>query len=527
MEQFSYDVIIIGCGTAGLRAAIAAAEEGLKVCVLSKVSHGMGTCTVMSRGHFAGTRGGWTSEGHRESTLKTGKGLNQLELVEALIQDAPQRLEEMVRWGLSAVTEKGQLYTMGPPPVWGKEIVRCLLATAERVGVQFQSGLTVAKIRVVDGTAEVLAYATQEGRWIGFLSKALVLASGGAGALFLRHDNPQRMLGEGYALALEAGAIVQDMEFFQFLPLAAAEPGRPQFPIPSTIAKRGRLINGRREEILDKYGILERPADVLARDRLSQALMYEIRNGESVFLDLRGVSEKEWMEDALSSAKILCNRFRAKQEPLRVAPTAHFCTGGVRIDPQGQTGVPGLYAAGEVTGGLHGANRMAGNALTEALVFGARAGKAASGWAKQSLPGRKKQILEEMIFSISGSSGKGAAGGSGKLKKRLQEILWENGGILRNKKGLLQAIENVGQIREEALSMPLQTAPPEVQQRLELQLGSETALLILHAALRREESRGAHFREDFPAENDHLWRGHLEVSLSDGKPIWSFKPSGG
>ncbi|RPJ41792.1 MAG: FAD-binding protein [Deltaproteobacteria bacterium] len=522
MERFFNDVMIIGCGAAGLRAAIAAAEEGRNVCVLSKASHGLGTCTVMSRGHFAGARTGWTPEQHRESTLRAGKGLNQNELVDILIQDAPERLDEILRWGLQGVIKNGQLYALGPPPVWGREIVRCLFEKAAGVGVQFRSGLTTARIWVGEGAVGVLCYAAERGEWVGFTSRSLVLATGGAGALFLRHDNPQRMLGEGYALALEAGATLRDMEFFQFLPLATAEPGRPQFPIPSTIASRGRLMNTRGEEILEKHGILERPADVHARDRLSQVLMSEIRNGDSVFLDLSRVSESEWMEDALGSGTILLNRFRAKEVPLRVAPTAHFCTGGVCIDPQGWTRVPGLYAAGEVTGGLHGANRMAGNALSEALVFGDRAGKAASRWAGQIPPPGGKGIWEEIMASISGDLGTGTSRGSAELKKRVRKMLWENGGILRSKEGLLQTIEAVTQIRDEAQHLSLKTAPSEVQNIIELQLGLKTAILILQAALRREESRGAHFREDFPAEDDSHWRGHLEVSLVQGKPAWSF-----
>jgi succinate dehydrogenase/fumarate reductase flavoprotein subunit len=250
--------------------------------------------------------------------------------------------------------------------------------------------------------------------------------------------------------------------------------------------------------------------------------MYEIRNGNPVFLDLSGVSEQEWMADALGSGTILLNRFRAKQIPLRVAPTAHFCTGGVCIDPHGWTRVPGLYAAGEVTGGLHGANRMAGNALSEALVFGARAGKAASLWAHQIPAVGDKHIGKEIMPSVSGNLKTGTPRGSAELKKRLRKILWENGGILRSKEGLLQAIEAASKILDEAQHLSLKTAPSEVQNIIELQLGSKTAILILQAALRREESRGAHFREDFPTENDSLWRGHLEVSLVQGKPAWSF-----
>lgn len=525
MERFDHDVLIIGCGAAGLRAAIAVAEKGQHVCVLSKTGHGLGTSTVMSRGHFAGAR--WTPEEHAASTLRAGRSINPRELVDTLVRDAPERLEEMIRWGLKGVIKNGQLYAMGPPPVWGKEIVRCLYGRAVAAGVQFRSGLTVARVRVAEGASGVLCYAAKRGEWIGFSSRALVLATGGAGALYLRHDNPQHMLGEGYALALEAGATLRDMEFFQFLPIATAEPGRPQFPIPSTIASRGRLMNARGEELLEKYGIRERPADVHARDRLSQALMQEMRNGGSVFLDLREVSEQEWLEDVLGSGSILLKHFRAKQAPLRVAPTAHFCMGGVRIDPQGGTRVPGLYAAGEVTGGLHGANRIAGNALTEALVFGARAGKAASLWAGQNPAPGVRPPWEEFPPSRSQDGGAGASGGAVELKKRLRNTLWENGGILRSKEGLLEAIAAVSRILHAAQHLSLKTAPSEVKHTIELQLGSKTALLILQAALRREESRGAHFREDFPAEDNALWRGHLEVSLVQGQPAWSFTAAEG
>jgi succinate dehydrogenase/fumarate reductase flavoprotein subunit len=524
MERFSHDVIVIGCGAAGLRAAVAVAEAGLDVCILSKAGRGLGTSTIMSRGHFAGAPVGWTREQYRDATLRAGKGLNRSDLTEFLIQDASERLDEIVRWGLQGVMEKGQLYAMGPPPVWGKEIIRCLLDRAIRVGVRFRSGLTVTGIRSSEDGAGILCYSALKGEWVGFSSRALVLATGGAGALYLRHDNPRRMLGEGYVLALEAGATLRDMEFFQFIPISTAVRGLPQFAIPSTIAGRGRLINGKNEELLDKYDIRERPADVYARDRLSQALMYEILAGEPVFLDLRGVSDKEWQEDPLGTAKILCRQFRADREMVPVMPTAHFFMGGICTDADGRTDVPGLFAAGEVTGGLHGANRMAGNALTETLVFGARAGWAASQWASGHSSAVMKDLPEATALLAVKDPGDGNARRATDLKKQLQKVLWERGGIIRKRQGLLEAVEAVDRIREEAGYMPAEASPHEVQKSIELQLGAKTALLILQAALRREESRGAHFREDFPREDNHRWLGYIEVSLVDGKPAWSFKP---
>jgi aspartate oxidase len=445
-------------------------------------------------------------------------------MMEALVQDAPLRLEELVRWGLKGVMEKGQLYAMGPPPVWGREIIRCLRDRAAGVGVRFLSGLTVAWIGAGERGAGCLCFSAHRGEWLGFSARSLLLATGGAGAWYSRNDNPQRMLGEGYSLALEAGAALRDLEFFQFIPIATAVAGLPQFAVPSTIANKGPLINGKSEELLDKYAISERPADIHARDQLARALMSEILAGEKVYLDLRKVSAQVWQEDPLGTAEVLLRQFHADREPLRVMPTAHFFMGGVCTDAYGRTEVPGLFAAGEVAGGLHGANRMAGNALTEALVFGARAGEAAVCWAG----GRK--VPEDVDLPVNPIpfgrvDREPDLNRPMALKKQLQKTLWEQGGIIRNREGLTKAIGLIEEIREEALRLPDKAAPLEVQRRIELYLGAKGALLLLQAAFQREESRGAHFREDFPRQNDHHWRGHLEVALVGGKPVWSFRPS--
>lgn len=532
VKNFSYDVLVVGSGAAGLRAAIAAREKGAGVCVISKGNPGKMTSTILSGGAFAGAEAGSLQNVHLKRTLQAGRGINQRELVEALTEEGPARLQELREWGLQAEVQHGYLFSKGHPPIWGEEIVRCLVGKAKAVGVDLVGGVEVARLELQEGRVGAAAHSAVLGDWITFTSKALVLATGGAGALYLRHDNPRRMLGEGYSLALETGARLQDMEFVQFYPLGLAEPGAPPFLVTPRLADSGRLVNGRGEEILEKHGIHERPAALRARDQLSQAIFKEIyRDGDAVFLDLRGLADKQWRVDPLSAStkKILRERYGAMQRPVRVAPMAHHTIGGVCIDPQGATAAPGLFAAGEVAGGIHGANRMGGNALTDTQVFGKRAGEAAAAWAKDMADHGGRAILEKLDASASlytsGKTESHPRKTPSELKRSLQETLWRDGGILRNRQGLTRALNTVQGIRAEARGLHLGDKGRAVQQILELQFACRTAAIILQAALRREESRGAHCREDFPDQNDEQWRGHLSVHVApNGREIWSYRP---
>ena len=517
MEHISCDVLIVGSGAAGLRASISAREEGLDVCVISKGSPGKATSTFFSGGVFAGTEEGVSLEHHAARTLQAGRGINQKELVDTLVGEGPMRLKELLEWGIKGELRRGYLFSKGRYPVLGKEIVTCLLAKARDLGVGLMGGMTVANVKVREDGAGVVANSGTGENWIAFTARALILATGGAGALYLRHDNPPRMLGDGYALALDAGAQLQDMEFVQFYPLGLAEPGVSRLIIPPRLADLGRLFNSREEDILSKYGIQERPAAERARDRLSQALFKEIyRQKREVWLDLRNVSEESWCKDPFSAAtlELVGVRYGAKNRPLRVAPMAHHVMGGVCIDSQGATSVPGLYAAGEITGGVHGANRLGGNALTETQVFGARAGTAAAAWAKQTADHRKDLLLGELVPPVFESPTGKKVSNLAELRRRLNQILWEDGGIIRNKQGLSRALREVEAIRAAALKLPVGDMPTDVGRALELRHGARTATLVLEAALKREESRGAHFREDFPNPDDERWGGHLRMRLS-------------
>lgn len=528
METSKVDVLVVGAGAAGLRAAIEAAKEGSSVLLLCKGAPGGGTSTVLSGGVFRGALQGGNPGAHRLDTLRAGRGLNKIPLVEILVQESPARLQELLDWGLQGETRGGFLFASGAAPVWGKPIIECLTAKAFQAGVRFMGSTMLASICPAEAGLGALAYRVKDGKWLGFACKALVLATGGAAALYARHDNPQSMLGQGHCLALEAGAELQDMEFVQFYPLGLAEPGLPSLLIPPRLADKGLLSNGQGEDILLKYGILERPAAERARDKLSQAIFSELREQGEVWLDLRRVSKREWLEDPLSASSfhLLGERFGGFRRPLRVAPMAHFHMGGISTEEHGATNVPGLFAAGEAAGGLHGANRLGGNALAETLVFGARAGMRAATWAKNP---KKFQdvgpLLEKALQRLFFSSGRSWAQGPREGLERLRKCMWEKGGILRNRQGLQEALALLEESGREPKLLPDSSKPLELARRLGLGMGIRTAVLILKAALKREESRGAHFREDFPQQDDQNWLGHLKVKVDEkGSQNWSFHP---
>ena len=432
-----------------------------------------------------------------------------------------------MRWGIHADVINGYLYAKGRPPVLGEEIVRCLLRRNEAFGTHFWGNLLVTDVLASNEVAGVNAYEKSSGEWVALTAGAVVIAAGGASALYLRTDNPRRILGDGYRLALEAGAMLQDMEFVQFYPLCLSEPGATPLVIPPRIADRGRLLNDDKEDILEKYGITERPAGERARDLLSQALFKEIyRNGKNVSLDLRNLSEEDWRVDpfAASLRGLLCKRYGAGDRPLRVAPAAHHSMGGAKIDATGATSVPGLFAAGEAAGGLHGANRMGGNALSETLVFGARAGSAAAAWASGKRSGGDRQTLSKALAERAREWATGANIGT-ELKERLRKIMWEDGGIIREEKGLSRALSSVRDIQKQACISSSRLNGKELLDLIELRSAARVATLILEAAFMRRESRGAHFREDFPGQNDAQWQGHLQVHLSPcGENVWQFEP---
>jgi succinate dehydrogenase/fumarate reductase flavoprotein subunit len=399
----------------------------------------------------------------------------------------------------------------------------------KKKGISLLPWVMVSELLIEEGRAVgALGFDFHRGKFLGFRAKAVILANGGGGALYQRHDNPVRITGDGYALAFHAGCQLRDMEFVQFIPPGVAEPGKPAILIAPSLCDAGRVINSPGEDILNKYQITEKPVAVRSRDLFSQAICMEEAEGREVFLDLRGVSEEEWPGDnmARSQRGLLTRNLSCSRKPIRISPMCHHFMGGVVADPKGMTEIPGLFAAGEVVGGVHGANRMGGNALDEVLVFGHRAGESAAEWAKERVrekgAGTLIQARLRILQGMATSSGKGLPPKA--ARKMIGEILWKETGILRDRQGLENALDSLRRIGQETLPQITAGTPKETLEKMEVENALLVGEMITRCAIMREESRGAHFRKDFPKTDDPKWRGNIFLKKTGEGMSLNFHP---
>ncbi|MFP4629920.1 MAG: FAD-dependent oxidoreductase [Desulfohalobiaceae bacterium] len=524
MHSFHTDVLIIGSGLAGLYAAIHCRRQDLRVLVCSKSKPGRGSCSTISQGIFRASTANFTPQEHKHLSLQAGKGLNQAHRLDTLIQSAAQEMSFLQDLGLNL--EAGAKEYDCRPQKLGQEgrcVTRPLTSQAASLGVDFLSPFFACKIALQEDRAIGLwGYRPHQSEPELVTCKSLILAAGGAGALYAHTDNPQGMTGDGYALALTAGVPLLDMEFIQFYPLCLGQ-SRTSRLLPPLLGEVGRLENSQGEDIVSKYGISSRPVAISARDELCQAMAWEIQAGlgfadgglrlslpreDSVWDQTREVFGLQSISNLRSWAEELASERRGS---IPVRPAAHFCMGGVACRGAVGTPVQGLFAAGEVTGGLHGANRLGGNALTEAAVFGRIAAEEAAhhagrtqdpSWFEAQLPEPDQRFPAAQTRSCSG------------LKRKLQELMWQGAGILRSAESLQQTFQGLQEIRADLDKTP--TASPQGLQALELQSMLPVAEAILRSALAREESRGSHFRTDFPHSNQACAK-HILLRQAQGK----------
>ena len=524
----SCDVLVIGGGGAGLRAAIAARQSGADVLLASKTRAGYANNTMISKATFA-TPSGWADpRDNPEVFLKDavigGRFINDQQLVAAVAREAGTQMPFLEKCGVKFLESKGHILAIHaaghsyPRHIRARErdgsgLVFPLKKHARESGVRFADSVFITRLLTSKpGRIAAAAGITRDGKFLVFVSKCFVLATGGFAQIYLHTNNAPGISGDGLALAFDAGAPLKDMEFVQFYPTAAGKMGSRLVLYEDLILRdKAELRNAEGDNIVTKHGL----DDVMkmTRDRLARAIMQEIFEGrgieEGVMMDLSRASERHLL--------IYRSSFKVPhKKQFIVSPTTHFCNGGVVIDANGETAIDGLFAAGEICAGVHGANRLAGNALCEVFAMGGIAGKMAALKAKALETPRlpEKKIAAERKRLESFSSGEHA--NLRQLRSALKETMWYQAGIIRRAKDLLQALEKIEEIRSSIPALELKNFK-ELIRALELQNMLFAAEMVCRAALLRNESRGAHYRSDYPVENDQDWLKNIVISRQDNE----------
>ena len=493
------DVIVIGGGCAGMVAALEGREEGAEVVILNRGPIGLGTNSALSNATFSGPTMHYAPEKYVEDTLQIGKGINRELLVRLMAKEASLGFSLLRSLDLKLVELSDGYYVKSTRPdlIPGITLVRALAGEIGKVsGIEVLTGLYVTGILKDAEKVYGVRGFDRKGEEVFIYAPAVVLATGGAGAIYLRNDNQKSIMGQGYYLAAKTGLELWDIEFVQFYPLVIAQPGLPSLLLYPPYPQEARLINAAEEDVLEKHGLGDpNKAHVTERDRFSAILFQEGLKGP-LCMDYRTVPTSRWKRHPLSLLTRM--KFDFQREPFAVSPAAHFFMGGVRIDENGQTSVPGLFACGEVAWGLHGANRKSGNALMECFVFGRIAGRSAAQCAlnrRISLP-KLKESSKDFSYH-SGSSRETLRG----LRRRIREIAWTCAGVVRSEKGLREGLAKVAESEIELKGVAPQTVHDK---RLKEDLMGAAFVLkaVLTASLSRKESRGSFVREDFPRQDD-------------------------
>jgi len=509
MKTESVDFLIIGSGVAGLRAAIELAPFG-SVVVVTK-DRPSESSTEYAQGGIAAVISDEDTVGiHLEDTLKAGDGLCNEEAVRTLVEEGTDRIMELIDWGAefdregmklaltleAAHSRRRILHAQGDST--GKELERVLLNKARSMPSVTKYPYAITTDLIIRGNECHGAYVLRNGEIIALLAKATLLATGGAGQLFSRTTNPLVATGDGMAIAFRAGARLEDMEFVQFHPTSLYSPTAPQFLLSESMRGEGAvLLNINRERFMSGYHALE---ELAPRDVVSRAIISEMvkTNSRHVYLDLRHLG-KDFVKKRFPAIYATCLRYDVDitEDLIPVSPAAHYIMGGVKTNLDGETNIRGLYAAGEVAcTGVHGANRLASNSLLEGLVYGARAGIAAS---RTTIVPAGGADVAETVSTIPDSD---------EIKRILRKVMWEKVGIIRCAGSLDEA--------KLVLTVYNEIGGKAYLRRHELELKNmlTVARLIIEASLRREGSVGAHYRSDFKDRGDR-WQEHIMLDKTN------------
>jgi succinate dehydrogenase / fumarate reductase flavoprotein subunit len=572
-ETFEHDVLVIGAGGAGLRAAIEASAAGVRVGLVCKSLLGKAH-TVMAEGGIAAAlanvdeRDNWKV--HFADTMRGGQYVNQWRMAELHAREAPDRVRELEAWGaVFDRTKDGRILQrhfgghkyprlahVGDRT--GLEMIRTLQDHGVHQGIDVYMEHTILSLlKDSDRVVGAFGYERERGRFKIFRAKAVVLATGGIGRAYKITSNSWEYTGDGHALAYNAGAELIDMEFVQFHPTGMVWPPSVMgILVTEGVRGEGGILTnkeGKRfmfEAIPENYRHqtadneeegwrycqghkdARRPPELLTRDHVSRCIVREIKEGRGsphggVFLDISWIKQKMANADEHIKRKLPSMYHQFKQladiditeEPMEVGPTTHYIMGGVRVDPDTQmTRLPGLFAAGECAAGINGANRLGGNSLSDLLVFGKRGGEFAAKFAKENQHGR---IESEKIDTVARealapfeSRGRGSENPYA-IQKDLQETMQDLVGIVRNETEMREALERIGKFKsraEKAAVTGNREYNPGWHTALDLKNLLTVSDAITRAALERKESRGAQFRDDYPGKDDAFGKVNTIIS---------------
>ena len=519
------DILIIGTGIAGLSAALKASEVGKRVMVVSKASVGKVTNTILGGGMFTFATDTFPAETHLKKTMESGRMINNPVMVEHMVKLAPSLVKNLIEMGLKGRFQETGFRCRTSGYLGGPHLSSVLVNACRKAKIEFLEHIMVTDL-LVDGDEcrGAVGFNKQSGKIIGFRSNAVLLATGGAGAIYAHTDNAPGATGDGYALMMEAGLELIDMEFVQFYPHAYSGTGRARMMLPAAFADLGPILNRLGEEVKEKYQIKDKPVAVVSRDRLSQAMFKEIQMGNSIggalHLDLR-TTDFGSIPNGRAIERTFKKRLSFDKKPVPVAPTCHHTMGGVATDETGRTDLKGLFAAGEVVGGTHGANRMAGNAYCEALVLGEAAARSAlahrpSQHYSTDFRTLAKDVVKKRFRFDDAETESESTSAIGSSRKKLATIMWEKVGIVREEKTLKEAVEEIDTVLE-LMELQMIRTPVNLCKIFELRNAALTGRAIAVSALKRTESRGSHWRDDFPHEVED-WLQHIHVQMEGGFP---------
>jgi L-aspartate oxidase len=503
----SPDFIVLGSGVAGLRAAAELARAG-RVAVLTKDRLDESNTEYAQGGVAVAMSDEDEISLHFDDTLNAGAGLCDEKAVRILVEEGPRYITELIEWGAQFDREGGALaftqeaahsrrrilHAHGDST--GREIVRALIAHAKKnPNIELVAHAATIGLIVEDGRCVGVRFVDpNESLRREMYARAVVLATGGAGQIFAQTTNPSIATGDGMAMAYAAGATMCDLEFVQFHPTALALPDAPRFLLSEALRGEGAILRNHAGEAFAKN--YDARGELAPRDIVARAIVAEMeRTGTRwMYLDLTRLNAG-FLRERFPNIFETCLRYGLDltKDRLPVSPAVHYVMGGVKTDTHGRTTLTGLYAAGEVAcAGVHGANRLASNSLLEGLVFGARAGAAV---IKDSYAHPDRSTPEPEEFDLSEWRLEP------RTKNRVQEIMWRKAGLIRRADDLRSAVDELAAMADENVNERTKNF-------------ATLAMLMAEAALWREESRGGHFREDFPTRDDERWRVHSSQQVN-------------